>query len=137
MLAWARSTGGGEQSFSAAVSHLCTRCRNVLWADELLEPVVAELRREVLESPWIAECRFHLDSRQQAGAILLQEMGNHPATTNVCPIAAVYQIRALTGQVPPTICNETQAQAACVALVSEILGALRSDLIRPTTPPPP
>ena len=83
--------------------------------------------------------RFHLDSLQQLGATPQRERAAEtPATTNLCHVFAIYQIRALTmgGQLQPTIRTETEAQAAHAALMHEILSALRSALVRRIGNPP-
>ena len=53
-----------------------------------------------------------------------------PATTNLCPVFAIHQIRALAmgGQLLPSIRTETAAQAAHAVLVHDILSALRRAL---------
>ena len=61
-----------------------------------------------------------------------------PTATNLCPVFAVDQIRALAvgEQLQPAIRTETEAQAAHAALVHEILSALRSALVRRVGNPP-
>ena len=76
--------------------------------------------------------RFHLDGRQQLQAIPQRERtGETPATTNLCLIFAIHQIRALAigGQLQPTIRTEMEGQAAQAALLHEILSVLRSALV--------
>ena len=73
--------------------------------------------------------RFHLDGWQQLEAVPQHErMAETPTATNLCPVFAIHQIRALAmgGQLQPAIRTETEAQAANRALVHEILSALRS-----------
>ena len=62
-----------------------------------------------------------------------------PTTANLCPVFAIYQIRALAmGRVLPTIYTEDEARAALAALMSEIFDALRTSLVQhpgnPTMP---
>ena len=81
---------------------------------------------------WTATWRFHLDGRQQMEAIPQRERtAETPAATNLCPVVAIRQIRALAmgGQLQPTIRTETEAQAAHAALVHEIPSALCSALV--------
>ena len=87
----------------------------------------------------MATWRFHLDSRQQLEAIPQGERTwEAAATTNLCPVLAIHQIRALAmgGQLQRTIRTETEAQAPHAALVHEILSALRSYLARRMGNPP-
>ena len=93
---------------------------------------------------WTATLRFHLDGWQQPEAILQRERtAETPTATNLCPVFAIHQIRALAmgRQLQPAIRTETEAQAAHAALVHEILSALRSALVRcvgnPQGPEPP
>ena len=82
---------------------------------------------------WTATWRFHLDGRQQLEAIpQLERTAETPTATNLCPIFAIHQIRALAmgGQLLPAIRTDTEAQSAHAALVHEILSALRSGLVR-------
>ena len=82
---------------------------------------------------WTATWRFYLDGRQQLEAIPQRERtAETPAATNLCPVFAIHQIRALAtgGQLQPAIRTETEAQAAQAALVHEILSVLRSALVR-------
>ena len=82
---------------------------------------------------WAATWRFHLDVRGQLEAIPQRERtAETPTATNLCPVFAIDQIRtlALGEQLQPAIRTETEAQAAHVALVQEILSALRSALVR-------
>ena len=88
---------------------------------------------------WTVTRRFCLDGRQQLEAIPPCERTTvTPTTTNLCPVFAIHQIRALAmgGQLQPTIRSETEAQAAHAALVHEILSALRSALVRRMGNPP-
>ena len=83
--------------------------------------------------------RFHLDDRQQLEAIPQHERAAEtPTATNVCPVFAMHQIRALAmgGQLQPAIRTETEAKAAHAALVHEILTVLRSALVRRVGNPP-
>ena len=61
-----------------------------------------------------------------------------PTATNLCPVFAIHQIRALAmgAQLQPAIRTEMEAQAAHAALVHEILSALRSALLRRVGNPP-
>ena len=82
---------------------------------------------------WTETWRFHLQGRQQLEAIPQRERtAETPTATNLCPVFAIHQIRALAmgGQLQPAIRTETEAQAAHAALVHEILSALRSALVR-------
>ena len=82
---------------------------------------------------WTTMWRFHLDGRQQLEAIPQHErMAETSTATNLGPVFAIHQIRALAmgGQLQPAIRTETEAQTAHVALVHEILRALRSFLVR-------
>ena len=88
---------------------------------------------------WTATWRFHLDGQQQLEAIPQRERtAETPATTNLCPVFANHQIRALAmgGQLQPAIRTETEAGAAHAALVHDILSALRSALVRRMGNPP-
>ena len=83
--------------------------------------------------------RFHLDGRQQLEAIPQRERtAETPTATNLCPIFAIHQIRALAlgEQLQPAIRTETEAQAAHTALVHEIPIALRSALVQRVESPP-
>ena len=54
-------------------------------------------RRWLHTREWTATGRFHLDGRQQLQAIPQRErMAETPTGTNLCPVFAVHQIRALT-----------------------------------------
>ena len=82
---------------------------------------------------WTATWRFHLDGRQQLEAIPQREQtAEGPTATNLCPVFAIHQIRALAlgEQLQPPIRTETEAQAAHAALVHEILSALRRALVQ-------
>ena len=88
---------------------------------------------------WTATCRFHLDRWQQLEAMPECELtAETPTATNLCPVFAIHQIRALAmgEQLQPAIRTETEAQAAHAALVHEILSALRSALVRRVGNPP-
>ena len=88
---------------------------------------------------WSATSRFHLDGRQQLEAIPQRERtAENPTAPNLCPVFAIHQIRALAlgEQMQRTIRTETEAKAAHVALVHEILSALRSALVRRVGNPP-
>ena len=88
---------------------------------------------------WTAKWRFHLDGRQQLEAISqCKRRAETPTVTNLCPVFAIHQIRALAmgGQLQPALRTETEAQAAHAALVHEILTALRSALVRSVGDPP-
>ena len=78
-----------------------------------------------------AAWRFHFDGRQQFEAIP-KRTAETPTATNLCPVFAIHQIRALAlgEQLQPTIRTEMEAQAAHAALVHEIFSALRSALVR-------
>ena len=81
---------------------------------------------------WTATWRFHLDGRQQLEAICQHARTSEtPIATNLCPVFAIHQIRALAmgGQLQPAIHTETEAQAAHAALMPEILSALHSVLV--------
>ena len=67
-----------------------------------------------------------------------EQTAETPTATNVCPVFAIDQIRALAlgEQLQPAIHTETEAQAAQAALVHEILSALRSALVRRVENPP-
>ena len=96
-------------------------------------------RRWSYTRDWTATWRFHPDGRQQLEAIRQQERtAETPAATNLCPVSAIYQIRALAmgGQLQPAVRTETEAQAAHAALVHEILSALCSALVRRVGNPP-
>ena len=85
---------------------------------------------------WMATWRFR---QQQLEAIPQRERTSEiPGATNLCPVFAIHQIRALgmSGQQQPAIGTETEAQAANAALVHEILSALRSALVRRMGRPP-
>ena len=80
-----------------------------------------------------ATWRFHLDGRQQLAAIPQRERtAETPTATNLCPVFAIHQIRALAlgEQLQPAIRTDTEAQAAHAAHVHEILSALRIALVR-------
>ena len=86
-----------------------------------------------------ATWRFHLDGRQQLEAIPKRERtAESPTATNLCPVFAIHQIRALAmgGQLQPAIRTQTEAQAAHGPLVHKILSALRSVLVRRVGNPP-
>ena len=86
-----------------------------------------------------ATWRFHLDGWQQLEAIPQRERTAETRTaTNLCPVFAIQQIRALAmgGQLQPTICTETEPQAAHAALVHKIFSALCSALVRHVGNPP-
>ena len=85
---------------------------------------------------WSATWRFYLDRRQQLGAIP-DWTAETPTATNLCPVFAIHQIRALAlgEQLQPTIRTETEAQGANAALMHEIVSALRSALVRPAGNP--
>ena len=88
---------------------------------------------------WTATWRFHLDGRQQLQAIPQREQtAETPTATNLCPVFAIHQIRALAlgEQLQPAIRTEREAQAAHTPLVHEILSALRSAFVRPVGDPP-
>ena len=88
---------------------------------------------------WTATWTFHMDGRQQPEAILQRQRRTEtPATTNLCPFFAIYQIRAVAmgGQPQPTIRIETEDQAAHAAIVYEILSALNSALVLSMVNPP-
>ena len=88
-------------------------------------------RRWLHTRDWTATWWFHLDGRQQLEAIPQHEQtAETPTATNLCPVFAIHQIRALAmgGQLQPAIRTETEAQAAHAALVHEILSPLRSAL---------
>ena len=88
---------------------------------------------------WTATWRFHLDGRQQLEDIPQRERtAETPTGPNLCPIFAIHQIRALAlgEQLQPAISTETEAQGALVAIVHEVLGALRSALVRCVGNPP-
>ena len=58
---------------------------------------------------WTATLRFHLDSRQQVEAIPQHDRtAETPTATNLCPVFAIHQIRALAmgGQLQPAIRTE-------------------------------
>ena len=80
-----------------------------------------------------------LDGRRQLQAIPQRERtAEAPTATNLCPVFAIHQIRALAmgGQLQPAIRTETEARAAHVALVHDVLSALRSALVRRVGNPP-
>ena len=82
---------------------------------------------------WSAAWRFYLDGRQQLEAIPQRERtAETPTATNLCPVFAIHQIRALAlgEQLQPAIRTEMEAQAAHAALVHKIFSALRSALLR-------
>ena len=88
---------------------------------------------------WTATWRFHLDGRQQPGAIPERERtAETPTAANMCPVFAIHQIRALAigEQLQPAIHTERKAQAAHAALVQEILSVLGSTLVRRVENPP-
>ena len=88
---------------------------------------------------WTATWTFHLDGRQGLEAIPQRErMAETPAATNLCPVFAIHQIRALAmgRQLMPAIRTETEVQVAHAALVHEILRVLRSALARRVGSPP-
>ena len=88
---------------------------------------------------WTATWKFHLDGRQQLEAISQHKRtAETPAATNLCPVFAIHQIRALAmgGQLQPAIRTEMKAQAAHAALVHEILSALCSALVQRVGNPP-
>ena len=74
---------------------------------------------------WSAAWRFYLDGRQQLEAIA-EQTAETPTATNLCPVFAIHQIRALAlgEQLQPAIRTETKAQAVHAALVHESLSAL-------------
>ena len=76
---------------------------------------------------WSAAWRCYLDGRQQL-EVLPERTAETPTATNLCPVFAIHQIRALAlgEQLQPAICTETEAQVAYAALVHKILSALRS-----------
>ena len=81
---------------------------------------------------WTATWNFHLDGRQQLEAIPQREgTAESPTPTNLCPVFAIHQIRALAigRQLQPAIRTEMQAQAANAALVHENLSDLRSAVV--------
>ena len=80
---------------------------------------------------WSAVWRFYLDGQQQLEAIP-ERTAETPTATNLCPVFAIHQIRALAlgEQLQPAIRTETEAQAAHAALVHEIFSALCSALVR-------
>ena len=86
---------------------------------------------------WLATWRFYLDGRQQLAAIP-ERTAETPTATNLCPVFAIHQIRALAlgEQLQPAIRTETEAQAAHAVLVHEFFGALRSRLVRRVRNPP-
>ena len=86
---------------------------------------------------WSAASRFYLDSRQQLEAIP-ERTAETPTATNLCPVFAIHQFRALAlgKQLQPAIRTETEAQAAHAALVQEIFSALHSALVRRVGNPP-
>ena len=101
-------------------------------------------RRRPHNRDWTATWKIHLDGRQQLEAILQHERtAETPTATNLCPVFAIHQIRALAlgEQLQPAMRTETEAQSAHGALVHEILSALRSALVRrvgkPEGPEPP
>ena len=82
---------------------------------------------------WSATCRFHLDGRQQLGAIPQRERTTEsPATGSLCHVFVTQQIQAqaLGRQLLPTIRAETEARAPHAAFVHAIISALRSALVR-------
>ena len=88
---------------------------------------------------WTATWRFQLVGREQLEAIPQPERtAETPTATNLCPVFAIHQIRALAigRQMKPAIRTEMEAQAAHAALVHEILSALRSALLRSVGNPP-
>ena len=90
-------------------------------------------RRWLHTRDWMAMWKFHLDSRQQLEAIPQHERtAETPTATNLCPVFAIHQMRALEmgGQLQPPIRTETEAQAAEASRVHEVLTALRSALVR-------
>ena len=86
---------------------------------------------------WSAAWSFYLDGRQQLEAIP-EQTAETPTATNLCPVFAIHQIRALAPgeQLQPPIRTETEAQAARAALVHQIFSALRSALVRRVANPP-
>ena len=68
----------------------------------------------------------------------MRERRMTPTATNLCPVFAIHQNRALAmgGKLQPAIRTETEAQAAQAALVHEILSALRRALVRCVGNPP-
>ena len=86
---------------------------------------------------WSAAWRFYLDGRQQSEAIP-EQAAETPTATNLCPVFAIHQIRALAlgEQLQPAIRTETEAKAAHAALVHEIFSALRGALVRRVGNPP-
>ena len=90
-------------------------------------------RRWLLTRDRTATWWFHLDGRQHLEAIPQRERtAETPTATNLCPLFATHQIRALAmgGRLQRAICTETEAGAADTAPVHEILNALRSALVR-------
>ena len=82
---------------------------------------------------------FHLDGRQHLGAIPQRELtAETPTATNLCPVFATHQIRALAmgWRLQRAICTETEAGAADTAPVHQILSALGSALVRSVGNPP-
>ena len=72
---------------------------------------------------WSATWRFHLDDWQQLEAISKRERtAETPTATNLCPVFAIHQIRALAlgEQLQPAIRTGTEAQAAHTALVRRV-----------------
>ena len=69
-------------------------------------------RRWLQTRDWTVTWRFHLDSRQQLEAVPQRERtAETPTATNLCPVFAIHQIRALAmgEQLQPAIRSETEA----------------------------